>query len=84
MTIEHEPEESVQVAGLGKVTVPVPDCVKVTVPVGDEPVTVAVQVEVPPTANDVGVQETEVLVVAFVTVRVDEVPELPALLESPP
>jgi hypothetical protein len=47
------------------------------------PETVAVHVEVPPITNDVGVQETEVLMVDL-TVRVDEVPELPALLESPP
>jgi len=42
---EQDPEESVQVAGLGKVTVPVPDCVNAIVPVGERPATVAVHVD---------------------------------------
>jgi len=45
-----------------KVTEPAPAWVNVTVPVGDEPVTVAVQVELPPTGNEAGRHETEVVV----------------------
>jgi len=82
--IEHEPWERVHVAGKGKETLPASDCVNVTVPVGENPPdTVAMQVEAEPTANIVGKQETEVVVVPFVTVRPD-VPELPWLFESPP
>ena len=50
-----------------KETEPVPDWVQVTVSPDIEPefpVTVAVQVDVPPTATEVGVQETDVEVTA--------------------
>jgi hypothetical protein len=70
MEIEHEPDVRVQLAGLGRVTVPLPDSVKVTVPVGDESVTVAVQVLVSPMSKDVGVQETVVVVDVNVVVEV--------------
>ena len=46
------------------------------------PVTVAVQVDMPGTLTVVGVHETEVLVVALVTVTV-AVPELAELFASP-
>ena len=52
--------------GEENVTVPVPDWVHVTVSpviVTVAPLTVAVHVEVPPTANDVDVQETAIDVV---------------------
>ena len=56
----------------------------VTVPVGLEPVTVAVQVVTEPAANTDGEQATVTEVCARgLTVRTN-VPELPALLESPP
>jgi hypothetical protein len=41
---EHEPDTRVHVEAEEKVTVPVPDCVKDTVPVGENPVIVAVHV----------------------------------------
>ena len=48
--IEHLPEERVQLAEPGKATLPVPDWVKATVPVGDDVLpttdTVTVQVDV--------------------------------------
>ena len=78
-TITHEPEERVH--GFDVVNDPVPDVVViVTVPVGLIPVTVEVQMVVPPTAK-VG-QETTVPDVAVVTVTV-VVPLPPALFESP-
>ena len=82
--IEHLPDERVQLAGLGRVTLPVPDRVKVTVPVGeDAPDTVTVHVEVWLVAMDVGVQETVVVVaVGGVTVSV-AVPELGRLSALP-
>lgn len=64
--------ERVQVAGVGRVTLPVPPVwEKVTVsPVREltAPDTVAVQDEVAPVAKDAGVHETEVVVVAVVAV----------------
>ena len=57
---EQDPEDRVQV--LPPVNEPVEsDVVKLTVPVGDSPVTVAVQVVVPPTVK--GAHDTEVVVV---------------------
>jgi len=53
--------ESVQVAE-EKVTIPVGDCDHVMVPVGDAPVTVAWQEEVPPIVTVAGVQVTVVVV----------------------
>jgi hypothetical protein len=83
MVIEQEPEERVQLPGLAILTVPVPDWVKVNVPVGDEPVTLTVQVEVYPLAMPAGVQVTVVVVVTGgVTVRT-KVPELARLSSSP-
>jgi len=58
----HEPADRVHTPPELKVTEPAPACVNVTVPVGAEPVTVAVQVEPAPTANEAGMQETEVVV----------------------
>ena len=55
----------------------------VTVPEGEEPVTVAVQVLVAPAVTDVGEQDTEVEEECGVTVRLPP-PELPRLLASPP
>lgn len=77
----HDPADRVQNPG-PRETVPVPDCVKVTVPVGDAPETVAVHREVDLTANEVGVQATVVEVTAFVTARL-AVFELAASLLSP-
>ena len=54
------PPESVHVAGDGMMTLPVPDCEKMTVPLGDRPVTVAVQEVVAPTLKEEGEQPTEV------------------------
>ncbi len=66
-TITHEPEESVH--GFDVVNEPVPDVVLIeTVPVGPTPVTVAVQVVVPPAMNDG--QETLVVDVALLIVTV--------------
>jgi hypothetical protein len=63
------------------VTLPVPDCVKVNVPLrgDDDPLDrVAVHNEVEPTARDLVVHETEVVVETLVTVRGVAVdPELP-------
>jgi hypothetical protein len=67
--IPEGPDSRAHKGGLGNVTLPVPDCVKVTVPVGDDPPeTVAVHDEVEPTANDAGLQVTDVEVWATVTV----------------
>ena len=78
---EQEPELSVQELGLN-----VPDAgnaLNDTVPVGDEPVTVAVTVVGLPTLTDDGVSVTVVVVVILLTVRVAE-SELGALVLSPP
>jgi hypothetical protein len=58
---EQLPELNVQVAGEGNVTLPVPGvpCVNVTVPVGLEPVTVAVHELVEVVATLEGEQLTE-------------------------
>lgn len=72
-----------------KVTLPVPPvCDHVIVSPEIEPVypdTVAVHVEVPPTANDVGVQETAVVVVdlALLMVKAKALLELEAWVVSP-
>jgi hypothetical protein len=55
----------------------------VTVPVGLNPATIAVQVVGEPTETGEGEQLTEVLVDALVTER-EMVPELGELFESPP
>jgi hypothetical protein len=54
------PPESVHVAGEGRVMLPVPDWEKATVPVGDWPMTVAVQEVVALTPKEEGEQLTEV------------------------
>ena len=56
---------------------------KVTVPVGDEPVTVAVHVVEKPSIILDGEQDTDVALAAETTDRT-KVPTLPRLLESPP
>jgi hypothetical protein len=68
--MEHEPDaERLHVAGLGRVTLPVPHWVKVTVPVGyNPPDTVAVHDVVEPMTKGVGVQETTVVVETCVAV----------------
>ena len=58
---EHAPEERAQ-NDAENVTEPLPLWLHVMVPVGDEPVTVAVQAEGEPTATDDGTQMTEVVV----------------------
>jgi hypothetical protein len=80
---EHAPEERVQVAEL-RVAVPVTGItVNATVPVGDAPPdTVAVHSVVEPAAKDIGTQETVMVGVSLVTVRL-AVPELGALFVSP-
>ena len=86
VTLHVPPAESVQVEPEGKVMLPVPpicDIVIVSpVTVPEKLVTVAVHKLVEAIANDVGTQETAVLVVSLFTVRAN-VPELTALLASP-
>ena len=81
------PDDSVQLAP----TVPtaVFDEVKLTVPVGVleavvVSVTVAVHVDVPPGAIELGVQATAVEVLSLATVIVFDVPVLVLCVESPP
>jgi len=78
--------ESVQVAGDGSVTAPAPPvCEKLIVSpeiVPAAPDTLAVQDEVAPAAREAGLQETDVVVVAGVTVTL-AVPELAASFASP-
>jgi hypothetical protein len=57
---EHVPDARVQLDELGKEMVPVPDCVSVTVPVGDNPTTVAVQMLDEPEGIEEGKQLTVV------------------------
>ena len=56
---EHEPDARVHLAGLG-ITLPIPDCESVTVPVGDNPITVAVHVVDEPAGTEDGEQLTKV------------------------
>jgi hypothetical protein len=51
LTLQVAPERSVHVAGL-RATLPVPDVVNVTVPVGDDPVTVVVHVAEEPAETE--------------------------------
>jgi len=79
----QEPDERMHVTGL-KLTVPVPDvCEKVTGPVGDDPVIVAVQVVVPPVLIEYEVQVKEIMDEVFVIVKA-VLPLLGALFWSPP
>jgi hypothetical protein len=79
-TTEQEPAERVQVPEGEKVA---SEKVNATVPAGDDPVTVAVQVLVAKTSKVVGLQMTVVVVVRAVMVRAAVLPTLPKLLESP-
>jgi hypothetical protein len=84
--IEHALEARTHIPpnGVGRATLPVPDCVKMNVPLGDDPFSVAVHNEVEPTTRDLGVQETAVVVGTLVTVKgVVVEPELPWLPKSP-
>jgi hypothetical protein len=60
LMLQAAPGKSVHVAGFGRVILPVPDAVNVTVPVGDDPVTVAVHLAEEPTGTDDREQLTEV------------------------
>jgi hypothetical protein len=78
---EQAPDDRVQ-DPLENDTVPVPpDCVQAIVPVGEVPVTVAVQLVVEPAAIEARVQEIETEDAPTVSVVG---PELARLLESPP
>jgi hypothetical protein len=59
---EHESATRLHMPPELNVTEPAPAWVNVTVPMGEEPVMVAVQVEPAPTANEAGRHETEVVV----------------------
>ena len=78
----HAPEDSVHVPGMDNA--PEGFWVKVTVPVGEWPDTVTVHVEAePPNVMTEGLHDKEVVDAVLLTVS-EAVPELPALLLSPP
>lgn len=64
----HVPDDSVQVVELNCVVLPT-EVENVIVPIGDEPVTVAVHVEAEPTFTGDGAHETDVDVESLLTVR---------------
>ena len=79
ITIVQALDVSVQDAG--RVTLPVPTCEKVTVPVGEDPDTETEQVSLWPTVNEL--QEMLVVVEGRALTTMPPELELPALLESP-
>jgi len=77
---EQEPDERTQIwREKVPVVLPLP---QPTEPVGERPVTVAVQTVEAPAAIEIGLQLTAVVVGMAKTLR-ENVPELPRLIESP-